>query len=89
MLEDGILFLWPYSKSNVELESNLSEILPTNCKFICVLPQLILKKIKLEYLEFGFECKKKKNINTDENSFASIELDFFRVQLKFAFEYGR
>jgi len=27
--------LQPYSKSQLELESNLSEILPVNCNFIC------------------------------------------------------
>jgi len=26
----------PYNKSKLELKSNLSEILPVNCKFICV-----------------------------------------------------
>jgi len=43
-------------------------------------------KFKLEYLKFGFVCKKKNDINTDENFFASLEFDFFRVQLKFAFK---
>jgi len=27
--------LQPYSKSKLELEANLGEILPVNCKFIC------------------------------------------------------
>jgi len=26
--------IWPYYKSKLELKSNLSEILPVNCKFI-------------------------------------------------------
>jgi len=29
-----IRFIWPYSKSKLELESNSNEILPVNCKFI-------------------------------------------------------
>jgi len=49
-----------------------------------VLPQLNLKKLKLEYLKFGFKCKKK-NSNTNEIIFASLEFDFFRVQIKFDF----
>jgi len=27
--------LQPYSRSKLDLESNLGEILPVNCKFIC------------------------------------------------------
>jgi len=46
--------LQPYFKSKLELKSNLSEILPVNCKFIRCLPQLYLTKLKLEYLKFGF-----------------------------------
>jgi len=30
-----ISILLPYSKNKLELESNLSKILPVNCKFIC------------------------------------------------------
>jgi len=49
-----------------------------------VLPQLKLTKLELEYLKSGFNAKKK-DINTNENFFASLEFDYFRVQLKFAF----
>jgi len=44
----------PYSKSKLELESNLSEIFSVNCKFIGCSTQLKLTKLKLEYLKFGF-----------------------------------
>jgi len=48
-----------YSKSKLELESNLSEILLVICKFILDLYlQLILTKLKLEYMKFGFTLKK-------------------------------
>jgi len=40
-----------------------------------------LTKLKLERLKFGFMCKKWKY----EKSFASLDFDFFRVQLKFSF----
>jgi len=26
--------VWPYSKNKLELETNLSDILPVNCKFV-------------------------------------------------------
>jgi len=41
--------LQPYSKSRLELESNLSKIYPINSKFISklVLPKLNLTKLKL------------------------------------------
>jgi len=52
----GMEYLQPYSQGKLELESNLGEILPVNCKFIrcSTVPQLNLKKLKLEYLKFGF-----------------------------------
>jgi len=46
--------LQPYSKSKLELESNLGEILPVNSSLFVVLPQLNLTKLKLEYLKFDF-----------------------------------
>jgi len=49
-----------------------------------VLTQLNLTKLKLEYLKFVFILKKN-DLNADETFFASLECDFFRVQLKFAF----
>jgi len=59
--------LQPYSKSKLELESNLSEILPVNlfANLSVVLSQLNLTKLKLEYLKFGFSTKKKDR-NTDK-----------------------
>jgi len=46
--------------------------------------QLNSTKLKLEYLKSGFRYKKK-DISTDEKMFSTLEFDFFRVQLKFAF----
>jgi len=40
---------------------------------------------KLDYLKFGFKCKKKKDKNRHRSFFASLEFDFLGVQLKFAF----
>jgi len=53
-----------------------------------ILPKLNLSKLKLEYLKLGFKCKKKKDKDSTK-TFASLEFDFFRVQLKFAFRIGR
>jgi len=38
--------VWPFSKSKLELESNLSKILPGNCKFNVFFPKLNLTKLK-------------------------------------------
>jgi len=51
--------------------------------FTIVLPYLNLTKLKLEYLNLALHAKKN-YINTDR-FFASLQFDFFRVQLKFAF----
>jgi len=49
-----------YSKSKLELESNLAKL----CQLIAILPivllQLNLTKLKLDYLKFGFQCKKER-----------------------------
>jgi len=47
--------LWPYSKRELELKSNLGKILPVNYKFIrIILLQSHLIKLKLEFLKFDF-----------------------------------
>jgi len=48
-----------------------------------VLPRLSLKKLKLEYLKSGLKCKKER-YKHKQKIFASLEFDYFRVQLKFA-----
>jgi len=50
MLTIGITHFQPYSKSKLELESKLGEILPVNCiaSLSVFLPQLNLTKLKLE-----------------------------------------
>jgi len=44
----------PYYKSKLELKSKLSEILPVNCKFICVHIFLFALKVRLKNLKFEF-----------------------------------
>jgi len=53
--------------------------------FVVVQPQLHLTKLKLKYLKSGIKCKKERKKNTSEKVFSLFELDFFQVQLKFAF----
>jgi len=43
-----------------------------------------LKKLKLEYLKSGVRCKKER-YEYRRKFIASLEFEFFRVQLKFAF----
>jgi len=70
------------SKSKLELMSNSSEIFPVNRKFIrAVLQQLNLTKLKFEHLKSEFNC----NSRSTFFEFSSLEFDFFRIQLKFAF----
>jgi len=80
-----VRLLWPYSKSKLELEFNSREMLPVNCKFICDSILIFnLTKLKLEYLKFGFKCKKKVK-NTDEKNFATLEFDFFSSSAEVSF----
>jgi len=69
----------------LELKSNMSQILPVNCKVVYTLPQLNLTKLKLEYLKYGCKCKKKERKNTDKIFLHHSSSTFFRIQLKFAF----
>jgi len=62
-----------YFESNLELEFNMWKILPVNLWFC----HNLIDKLKLEYPKSDFKCKKDKN--TDEKFFASLELDFFQV----------
>jgi len=43
-----------YYKSKLELKSNWSEILPVNCKFICVQYFFFALKVRLTNLKFEF-----------------------------------
>jgi len=56
------LCLEPYYKSELELKSNSSEILPDNCKFIYDSTSIHLKltKLKLEILTSDFQRKKER-----------------------------
>jgi len=54
----------------------LSEILPVNG----------LRKLKLEYLKFGFKHKKM-DINTNEKKFASFKLRLFSSSAQVCFQY--
>jgi len=49
-------------------------------------PQLNLTKLKLEYLKFGFQCKKERHKQIFLRHLSST---FFRVYLKFAFRIRR
>jgi len=93
-------YLWPYSKSKFEVDSNLSEILPVNFPEICqsilleILPKNLPVQVSLCFYpnsitKHKLQCLKsdfkcKKDINIDERYFASLEFDFFRVLLKLA-----
>jgi len=46
--------LRPYSKSKLELESNLAKFCRLVASLSVVLPQLNLTKLKHKYLKFGF-----------------------------------
>jgi len=76
-----------YSKNKLELKSNLSEILSVTCKSV-ILPQLNLTKRKLEFLNSDFK-RKKKDKNTDNFLFTSLEFDFFKFSSNLPLEYGR
>jgi len=52
------ILIGPYYKSELELKSNSSEILPVNCKIICIRLQLKLTKLKLEFLKSDIQRKK-------------------------------
>jgi len=70
-------YLRPYSKSKLELESNLSEILPVNCKFIhCSITAWVPE----DWLEVQKERYKHR-----QKDFCITRVRLFRVQLKFGF----
>jgi len=81
-------FKQPYSESKLELESNLGKILPVNCKFIRCSTSTYPNKSQTRVPKVRLSVQKRK-IQTDKNIFASLEFDFFRVQLKFAFRIRR
>jgi len=73
----------PYFKSNLELKSNSSEILPVNCKFICVhifsAIKVLLSTSSLSFVSLSWRRITDKFANNWQN-FARIQF-----QLKFAF----
>jgi len=69
--------LGPYYKSELELKSNSSEILPVNCSSSVILFQLKLTKLKLS--------GPKKDMNTDKLAINWQNIARVRLQLKFAF----
>jgi len=68
--------LQPYSKSKLELKSNLSKICQLIASLSTIQPQFNIK-LKLKYLKSGFKCKKKDITHTI--FFASLKFDFFRI----------
>jgi len=68
--------LQPFSKSKLELKSNLSKIFPVNCNFISDSTPILFGKTRTWNLTLS---AKKKDKNTDEKIFASLEFDVFRV----------
>jgi len=54
-----------------------------------ILSHFNVTKLEVEYMKLALSAKKEDK-NADKNFFASLEFDFLRVQLKFAFfKYGR
>jgi len=72
----------PYSKSKLELQSNLSEILPVNCEFVRDSVRNLCDKLKLKCLKFGFKCKK-------ESCIQRRKFGFFEFSSSLLLEYGR
>jgi len=70
----------PYYKSKPQLKSNLSEILPVNCKFVILLQ---LKQLKT-WGRLTFSTKNK-GLNTDKLTINWQNFARIRLQLKFAF----
>jgi len=67
-------------QKQLKLESNLSKILPVNCKFIRGFTPLNLTNLTLEYLKFDFTCKIEGNQQT-KKTFASTSFIFARPDL--------
>jgi len=53
-----------------------------------ILPQFCLAKLKLEYSNFGFKCKKK-DTNTGEENLHHSGSTLFEFSLSLLLEYGR
>jgi len=81
--------LQPYSKSKLELKSNLrARFYQLIARLSAILPQLNLTKVKLECLKFGFKCKKER-YNTDENFLHHSSSTFFKFSSSLLLKYGR
>jgi len=77
--------LRPYSKRKLELESNLSEVLPVICKVIHASTQnLIWKNSNLSTWSLAVSTKKNDKISA-EKILCITRVRLIRVQLKFAF----
>jgi len=53
-----------------------------------ILHHFYLTKFKLDYLKFGFKCKKER-FKYGEKFFASLEFDFFEFNSSLLLEYSR
>jgi len=89
-LQHFFSFAWEsyYKSIGRILNANSSWICQLNPSLSVVLPQSNLTKLKLEYLKFGFRCKKERYKHR-RKKFASLEFNIFRVQLNFAFSIRR
>jgi len=74
----------PYFKSKFQLESNSSEILPVNCKFIRGYTPTWTGKTQTWVPKVRLKVWKEKH-TTDEKIFCVTRFRVFRVQLKFVF----
>jgi len=76
--------LRPYYKSDLELKSNSSEILPVNWKFICDSSNLNWQTSNLRSLSLTFSTKRK-DMNTGKLAVNWQNFARVRLQIKFAF----
>jgi len=73
----------PIIKANLSWSRSRAKFCQLIASLFVILSQFYLTKLKLEYLKFGFKCKKERK-KQRRKLFASLEFDFFRVQLKLA-----
>jgi len=84
-----ILCIQPYSKSKLELESNLGEILPVNCKFIRCSTSTQPDKTQTWVPEVRLLVQKRK-IQTQTKIFLHHSSStFFEFNSNLLLEYGR
>jgi len=76
-----------YSKSKLELESNFSGILPVHCKFIRGSTLTKFDKGQTRVPEV-WQCKKKKDTNTNEFFLRHTSSTFFEFSSSMLLEYS-